>query len=619
MNSEPSSTLPAHSPSCAVDSAAERLDSTALPMSSAPEASSLHLREGSSEQPLAEPPTSTQLESSLACATATSSGTPSDLDASSQQQQGSKERRKVGLSWTEAEHRQFLQGLEKLGKGDWRGISRQFVTTRTPTQVASHAQKYYIRQTNQNRRKRRASLFDLANPEGHAQARSSPPASQATAAAAASDGEQFFSRAESSRATMPAEVSQSVAPSHSESLNCLQSRLASAPDSATQSLPSSSLACCHSSASDPRDVSQLEGDLLQQREPDFASCLLGPATVAPPSALDAYSLGQYAAHHQAAAAAAYATAMQQQAAAAYAQALMHQQASNSLRGLPPKGAPPFSGAGFGPHHASDRASAPSPANTFSGPSHTAPGSSGGFTASAFHRFQAPPPFQPPQHLASPQPLAASTSASAPHPSTSCYPSAATQMPWQHDSLPSLPAAISHWGHFMSHELECRPVAEHRGFGMLGFSPSWSAKKPPGMSHNSSVGTWQQSESDWGNLHSSAPQQSLAAGFGGSSQDDTASPEHTSAGAPGLLAGKPALPSNPGDDRPKAHEQAEFPAPSPFGGPSDQPATFANGKLHRPVAARPTLHGLVPPPMFMADDPNQCSGGSSMTQSLRPHP
>ncbi|KAG8494708.1 hypothetical protein CXB51_012297 [Gossypium anomalum] len=67
----------------------------------------------------------------------------------------------TGVPWTEEEHRLFLIGLQKLGKGDWRGIARNFVVSRTPTQVASHAQKYFIRQSNVTRRKRRSSLFDM--------------------------------------------------------------------------------------------------------------------------------------------------------------------------------------------------------------------------------------------------------------------------------------------------------------------------------------------------------------------------------------------------------------------------------------------------------------------------
>ncbi|CAM6119322.1 unnamed protein product [Calypogeia fissa] len=74
--------------------------------------------------------------------------------------------RKKGVPWTEEEHRLFLLGLQKLGKGDWRGISRNFVQTRTPTQVASHAQKYFIRQSNLNKRKRRSSLFDIVSETG---------------------------------------------------------------------------------------------------------------------------------------------------------------------------------------------------------------------------------------------------------------------------------------------------------------------------------------------------------------------------------------------------------------------------------------------------------------------
>ena len=35
------------------------------------------------------------------------------------------------------EHLAFLAGLKKLGRSNWRGISRLFVKTRTPTQVRS--------------------------------------------------------------------------------------------------------------------------------------------------------------------------------------------------------------------------------------------------------------------------------------------------------------------------------------------------------------------------------------------------------------------------------------------------------------------------------------------------
>ncbi|KAA0041072.1 transcription factor MYB1R1 [Cucumis melo var. makuwa] len=73
--------------------------------------------------------------------------------------------RKKGVPWTEEEHRMFLLGLQKLGKGDWRGIARNYVVSRTPTQVASHAQKYFIRQTNVSRRRRRSSLFDIVADE----------------------------------------------------------------------------------------------------------------------------------------------------------------------------------------------------------------------------------------------------------------------------------------------------------------------------------------------------------------------------------------------------------------------------------------------------------------------
>uniref|UniRef100_A0A061QVW3 Myb dna-binding domain superfamily protein n=1 Tax=Tetraselmis sp. GSL018 TaxID=582737 RepID=A0A061QVW3_9CHLO len=66
-----------------------------------------------------------------------------------------------GVPWSEDEHRRFLAGLDALGKGDWRGISMRFVRTRTPTQVASHAQKYFLRTTQTGSKRKRSSLFDI--------------------------------------------------------------------------------------------------------------------------------------------------------------------------------------------------------------------------------------------------------------------------------------------------------------------------------------------------------------------------------------------------------------------------------------------------------------------------
>ncbi|XP_010552870.2 PREDICTED: transcription factor DIVARICATA-like, partial [Tarenaya hassleriana] len=74
---------------------------------------------------------------------------------------GTEQERKKGVPWTEEEHRRFLLGLLKYGKGDWRNISRNFVVSKTPTQVASHAQKYYQRQLSGAKDKRRPSIHDI--------------------------------------------------------------------------------------------------------------------------------------------------------------------------------------------------------------------------------------------------------------------------------------------------------------------------------------------------------------------------------------------------------------------------------------------------------------------------
>lgn len=67
---------------------------------------------------------------------------------------------KKGTPWSVDEHYAFLQGLEKLGRGNWRGISRFFVPTRTPTQVASHAQKHFLRVGGNTKRRSRFAAIE---------------------------------------------------------------------------------------------------------------------------------------------------------------------------------------------------------------------------------------------------------------------------------------------------------------------------------------------------------------------------------------------------------------------------------------------------------------------------
>ncbi|KAL1217722.1 Transcription factor SRM1 [Cardamine amara subsp. amara] len=82
---------------------------------------------------------------------------------SNKQKREFKQKWRKGVSWTSDEHREFLLGLEQYGKGDWRSISRYSVLTRTPSQVASHAQKYYARHNTKNKHSKRSSIHDITD------------------------------------------------------------------------------------------------------------------------------------------------------------------------------------------------------------------------------------------------------------------------------------------------------------------------------------------------------------------------------------------------------------------------------------------------------------------------
>jgi len=59
------------------------------------------------------------------------------------------EHQQLGINdgpWTEVEHANFIEGLKIEGRGKWRDIAEKYVKTRTRTQVASHAQKFFARE-----------------------------------------------------------------------------------------------------------------------------------------------------------------------------------------------------------------------------------------------------------------------------------------------------------------------------------------------------------------------------------------------------------------------------------------------------------------------------------------
>ncbi|RZB51102.1 Transcription factor SRM1 [Glycine soja] len=61
--------------------------------------------------------------------------------------------------------RLFLIGLEICGEGNWKDISQLFVLSKTPTQVASHAKKYFQHKNTPKKVRKRRSIHDTTSEE----------------------------------------------------------------------------------------------------------------------------------------------------------------------------------------------------------------------------------------------------------------------------------------------------------------------------------------------------------------------------------------------------------------------------------------------------------------------
>uniref|UniRef100_A0A0E0D997 HTH myb-type domain-containing protein n=1 Tax=Oryza meridionalis TaxID=40149 RepID=A0A0E0D997_9ORYZ len=63
-------------------------------------------------------------------------------------------------AWSNEEHRQCLRGIEEIGAGHWTQISIEYVPSRTPIQIASHSQKYFLRMAKPKEDRKRKSIHD---------------------------------------------------------------------------------------------------------------------------------------------------------------------------------------------------------------------------------------------------------------------------------------------------------------------------------------------------------------------------------------------------------------------------------------------------------------------------
>jgi SHAQKYF class myb-like DNA-binding protein len=64
--------------------------------------------------------------------------------------------------WTKDEHIKFLLGVFLFGRGNWKSISR-IIAGKSPKQVQSHAQKYFLRQQQHTKTKRSIHDFNFSD------------------------------------------------------------------------------------------------------------------------------------------------------------------------------------------------------------------------------------------------------------------------------------------------------------------------------------------------------------------------------------------------------------------------------------------------------------------------
>lgn len=88
----------------------------------------------------------------------------SDSESDKEKSSAEPKKKTKRKSWSWNEHIRFLLGLRKFGRGNWKMVSR-LIGHKSPKQVQSHAQKFFLRQQQGHRVKRSIHDFSLGDLE----------------------------------------------------------------------------------------------------------------------------------------------------------------------------------------------------------------------------------------------------------------------------------------------------------------------------------------------------------------------------------------------------------------------------------------------------------------------